>query len=344
MFNQCMSFDGSSSTQSTIPNNPLHPLWNDSSDENSGLFGLPFDVENSSTVVVPAPWDGACSQGTGTCDAPGLILEQSRYLELHELTLGNIYERGIALAETSPEFQTLTDKAEHLHKDPQAEKLDRLCECVNSLVFKEVSAHIDADRSVGLLGGDHSVSYGSIMAHQDKFPEIGLLQIDAHADLRPSLDGMAWSHASVIHQVMESIPALPLTQVGIRAICSQELAYKNKNPRIKQFTDVECQRSLATGESWLSICDRVIETLPNQVYLTLDIDALEPGSCPNTGTPVPSGLSYAQLTILLCRVVESGRVLRGFDLVEVGGQPQDALIAAHLLYLLCGLVEDRRRS
>lgn len=326
----------------TALQNPYHPLYNDSSDENSGIFGLSTHINNVSTVIVPAPWDAACSQGTGTRQAPELILEQSRFVELHDLVLGNIYERGIVLADTNSEITVLTEEAATLENDASTAKVDQLCQRVNSVIEQEIVSHLSLNRSVGLLGGDHSISYGSVMAHKKVFPAMGLLQIDAHADLRPSLDGLTWSHASVLHRIMETIPTLLLTQVGIRAVCSIEQAYKSANNyRINQHTDYEIQRKLAQGVTWQAICDSVINHLPAELYLTLDIDGLEPSCCPNTGTPVPGGLSYNQLTYFLHRIVSSGRIIRGFDLVEVGGNPKDALIAAHLLYFLCGLVERR---
>jgi len=318
-------------------NDPMHSMWNDSSDTSTGLFGLPFSVEQASVVIVPAPWDAACSQGLGTAQAPQLILDSSRYVELHDVVLGNIYERGIAMAPLTPAFDQLNETAQQ--QQSSVEKLDMLSEQMGNLIYQEVSQQLAAGKSVGLIGGDHSVSLGAIAAHKALYPDIGVLQIDAHADLRPSLDGLQRSHASVIYHVMNTVQPHSLTQVGIRAICSVEKACQQADNRITQFTDHELQTRLAEGQVWLSLCDQIIESLPKNIYLTLDIDALQPTWCPNTGTPVPGGLSYTQLTQLLHRIQESDRTVCGFDLVEVGGHEQDALIAAHLLYTLCGLVK-----
>lgn len=322
---------------------PLHPAWNESVDPEAGIFGLPFTLEESSLVIIPVPWDAACSQGKGTAEAPALIAEQSHYVELHDLTLGNIYERRIALAPESPEFAKLTDTARLSAGTAAADiaSLDLLGGRITEVVQHEVGHYLAKGKSVALLGGDHSVSLGAIKAHHDMFPHMGILQIDAHADLRPSLDGLTWSHASVMYHVMQQVQPESLVQVGIRATCSLERQFESDHDRIRQFTDHEMQFMLAAGSSWITICDSIIQALPEEVYLTLDIDGLDPAYCPNTGTPVPGGLSFAQLSVLLHRLVESGRLLRGFDLVEVGGHPADALSAAHLLYLLCGLVEQR---
>ena len=222
--------------------------------------------------------------------------------------------------------------------------LDSLCSEMNSVIEDMIAGELNAGRATGLLGGDHSVSYGSIAAHRHGYPNMGVLQIDAYADLRPSLDGMVWSHASVMYHVMENLKPVSLTQVGVRAICSIERAYQESHERIMSYSDHELQMQLASGKCWLSVCDQIVASLPDEIYLSLDIDGLDPVCCPNTGTPVPGGLSFTQVSQLLHRIVESGRIIRGFDLVEVGGSQYDALVAAHLLYLLCGLVENRQKS
>ena len=323
---------------------PLDPMWNDASDAASGLFGLPFGVEEASLVVVPVPWEASCSQGRGTAGAPARVLEASRYVELHDVALGNVYERGIAMAPAPDGLAPLIESARLASADPQAgtDALDSLCRQLNERVEASVADHLERGRRVGLLGGDHSVSFGAIAAHCRETPDLGILQIDAHADLRPSLDGLTWSHASVMHQVMERLRPERLTQVGIRALCGVERACLRSNERIATFTDHELQAALADGQTWSSLCERIVETLPANVYVTFDIDGLDPAYCPNTGTPVPGGPSYAQAVLLLHRVRESGRRICGFDLVEVGGQARDALIAAHLLYTLCGSVKARR--
>ena len=323
--------------------NPLHPLWNDSSDAQSGIFGLPFGIDESSVAILPVPWDAACSQGTGTARAPDIIVEQSRFVELHDLVLGNIYERGIALNPLRIDVASLARQAQcaQATKGSSSALTDSLCQQLNTGLYKETLQHLNANRSVGVLGGDHSVSYGAIAAHLETFPDTGILQIDAHADLRPSLDGLIWSHASVMYHVMETLAPVSLTQVGIRGLCSIERNYQRSNNQIVVFTDPDIQRQLAQNIPWLSICDQIIDSLPENVYVTFDIDGLEPAYCKATGTPVPGGLSYTQAQLLLHRIVETGRTIRGFDLVEVGGCDEDALIAAHLLYTLCGIVQQR---
>lgn len=321
---------------------PMHALWNDSSDEQTGIFGLPFSVDESSVVLMSAPWEAACSQGLGTAQAPELILQQSRFVELHDIELGNIYERKIALAEQDSELRTLVKNAAALNSSASEYKyqIDQISNHFCQIIDKRVSQYLRAGQNVGLLGGDHSVIQGSVTAHHRMFPQIGILQIDAHSDLRPALDGLTRSHASVMYNVMEELNPVSLTQVGIRALCSVERDYIEKNRNIHLFSDAAIQRWLAMGQGWLAYCELIVDSLPMDIYLTVDIDGLDPTYCPNTGTPVPGGLTFNQVLMLLKLIVKSGRKIRGFDLVEVGGNELDALIAAHLLYPLCGLVGD----
>lgn len=320
---------------------PLHSLWNDSSDDSSGIFGLPFAVDDAAVVIVPVPWEATCSQGTGTADAPELLLQASRFVELHDVVLGNVYERGIAMSSRLSEVEQMTREIQSLEASggASASQIDAVSARLNTLVHEVITQHLLQGQVTGLVGGDHSVSYGSIAAHCQAYPDIGILQIDAHADLRASLDGMVWSHASVMRHVMDSVQPKSLMQVGLRALCSAEKQYQASNNRIVVHTDHEIQLKLAASESWLAICDDIIDQLPEEIYLTLDIDGLEPAYCRHTGTPVPGGLTFMQVVLLLHRIRQKGHVFRGFDLVEVGGHTEDALIAAHLLYTLCGLVE-----
>ena len=154
----------------TRPPTRCTPLWNDTSDEGSGIFGLPFGVEDASLVIVPVPWEIACSQGTGTADAPRRILECSRHVELHDLALGRIYERGIALASRPDGLDALIGEAERGRDREPAAALDPFCERMNGRVEDDVARHLSAGRRVGVLGGDHSVSFGAIAAHRRAFP------------------------------------------------------------------------------------------------------------------------------------------------------------------------------
>jgi agmatinase len=240
----------------------------------------------------------------------------------------------------STEVSELNDTAIELQQRRAFDGADltSICERINEIIFGQVNAHLEKGKQVGLLGGDHSVSYGSIDAHLSRYPGMGILQIDAHCDLRCAFDGIQYSHASIMYNVLESLGAPHLVQVGIRGLCDFEAQYVRESPKVHMFYDSDLHRARAGGESWSSVCRRIIDTLPGIVYISLDVDGLEPAWCPHTGTPVPGGIGYNDAVYLLNEIATSGRTIVGFDLVECGGDPFDAGIGAHLLYQLCAVL------
>ena len=313
---------------------------NNSAQEDSGLFALPSTVDDAAIVIVPAPWDASSSQGWKSSTAPDAVYEASKFVELFDPTHGDFYRRGIAMDRPSAEVRALNARAIALQQRPAftGAELTAICERINEIIFGQVDVHLDKGKQVGLLGGDHSVSYGSIKAHLSRYPDMGILQIDAHCDLRCAFDGIQYSHASIMYNVLESLGAPLLVQVGVRGLCDFEAQYVRESPKVHMFYDSDLHRARAGGESWSSVCGRIIDTLPEVVYISFDVDGLEPAWCPHTGTPVPGGIGYGDAVYLLNEIASSGRTIVGFDLVEVGGDPFDAGIAAHLLYQLCAIL------
>ncbi len=211
---------------------------------------------------------------------------------------------------------------------------------------------LDDGKRVCVVGGDHSVALGSIAAHARKHPGMGILHLDAHADLRPAFEGFTYSHASVLYNVSEKLPRVSrIVQVGVRDLSEQEMAYvKGARGRIVLHLDQALAQACFEGETWAAQVKRIVRALPGEVYLTFDIDGLDPALCPHTGTPVPGGLSFQQASSLLAGVVASGRRIVGLDLVEVapgeGGDEWDANVGARLLYKMIGwmLASERRRG
>ena len=306
-------------------------------DDNS-LFAVPYTVAESEVVVVPVGWDATSSQDRVAAGSPVTVREVSKYVELHDPALGAFYTRGIAMDDADTAIGDLNATAVTLFADADLSGLEHACRQLNDIVRKRVAEHLENDKRVGLLGGDHSVSFGSLVAHLERDDGLGVLQIDAHCDLRPGFEGVRYSHASVMYNVIEELKLDSLVQVGVRALCDAEAHYAHGSPRVRTFFDNELHARRAAGDSWRTVCDLIVAALPENVYVSLDIDGLEPALCPHTGTPVPGGLSYNDVVYLLHRVRASGRRITGFDLVEIGDHPSDALIGAHLLYQLCGLV------
>ena len=209
-------------------------------------------------------------------------------------------------------------------------------------VFVNIEQHINTllrtdNKKVGLLGGDHSTAMPNIAAHLTKYSKLGVLHVDAHDDLRNAYEGFEFSHASVMYNVLERFDLSKLVSVGIRDYSMEEHEYaltQTKQKRLARFTQDDLANQVFQGQTWHRCCEAIISELPQEVYVSCDIDGLDPAYCPNTGTPVPGGLSYQQVVYLFRQVIESGRRIVGFDLVEVGAHPYDANVGARLLYEL----------
>ncbi len=193
---------------------------------------------------------------------------------------------------------------------------------------------------VGIVGGDHSVPYGFIKALSELKPGFGILQIDAHADLRDAYEGFTFSHASIMYNALKLNGIKKLVQVGVRDECEDEINLVAKNELIVQYDDYLMAAAEFEGKNWGKQCVEIISKLPERVYVSFDIDGLSPEFCPNTGTPVPGGLSFQKAVYLLRKLVESGRKIIGFDVSEVapGKDEWDANVGARIIYKLCNLM------
>ena len=316
----------------------------------SGIFGLPHTEAEAGIVLVPVPFAATVSYGGGAERGPAAILAASFQVDLYDLQFGRIYERGIHLRPADPALAVA-----HVAARPLVERviaaggeghpatiapIDAAGELVNGSVYRAVHEILAQGKVPGVVGGDHSVPFGAIRAVAEVHPELGLLHFDAHADLRVAYEGFRWSHASIMDNVLREVPGLRrLVQVGIRDFCEQELlAIQGSEGRVVTHFDNEWQRRRFGGATFDALCQEAVAALPRNVYVSFDIDGLDPALCPGTGTPVPGGLSFAEAAHLLHTVVQSGRRIVGFDLVEVapGVDEWDANVGARLLYKLCG--------
>ena len=175
----------------------------------------------------------------------------------------------------------------------------------------------------------------------EKYPEFGILQIDAHFDLRKGYEGFTYSHASIMYNALNEIPAISkLVQVGIRDYSQVEWDYLQNTSKVVSYFSNDLKEQLFEGTSWKEISAGIVDQLPQHVYLSFDIDGLDPKLCPNTGTPVLGGLEIEQVYYLLKKIIASGRKLIGFDLSEVGvGESDwDANVGARILWKLCNIL------
>ncbi len=315
------------------------------------LFGLP---EHPSPLieVLPAAYEATTSYRTGTAGGPAAIAEASLQVDLDDARFGQIWTVGIGSLQGPEGLEAIGQQASELARPiierggatdsdaAEVAKIDALAERATALIRESVAAILARDRVPALLGGEHAVSLGAIEAVSAAHPGVGVLQIDAHLDLRDRFEGFEHSHASVMFNALRRAEGLAsITAVGIRDHGTAEREMAERDPRVRVFTDDALADELAAGRTFANWCDEVLATLPERVYVSFDIDGLDPSLCPSTGTPVPGGFSWQQISVLLGKLAESDRKVVGFDLVEVGTeQAIDAIVGARLLYRLCGVV------
>jgi agmatinase len=219
-------------------------------------------------------------------------------------------------------------------------KLNEACESLKKYVYETSKSYHQKGKLIGLVGGEHSVPLGYLEAIAEKYADFGILQIDAHMDLRKAYEGFTYSHASICYNASKIKSISKIIQVGIRDYCQEEMDFvKNSNHRIEVFYDYEISNLLFNGTTFHEICKTIVQKLPENVYISFDIDGLDPSLCPNTGTPVPGGLNFNQALYLIKHVVDSGKKIIGFDLCEVNGNNEwDGNVGARLLYRLSNLM------
>ncbi|MDD2412105.1 MAG: agmatinase [Bacteroidales bacterium] len=263
--------------------------------------------ENSEIVLIPVPYDGTSTWVKGADKGPQAIIEASDSIETWDIeTQTEVYLKGIH-----------TDKAILEKSSPEA---------MFRAVYERVVRRLEDGKFIGILGGEHSVSCGSIKAHAEKFSDLTVLQIDAHADLREEYYGSRFNHACVMRRAQEWCR---IVQVGIRSVCKEEIEFIDKNT-------IFYAHQLWQNNDWI---DKVIEKLSSNVYLTIDLDGLDPSILPSTGTPEPGGLSWWQLLTLIERLTKSKKLL-GFDVVELCPNPAEKssdLLAAKLVYKILSM-------
>lgn len=333
---------------------------NGASNPNNNIFGLPFTEEDARLVILPVPWEVTVSYNAGTARAADHIFKASMQVDLFDAECKQAWKQGFFMRK--PDRKVLL-KSDYLRKEAElyidytskgelVEKNNFMCKSLkeineggiylNNWVYEQTRQLLQDGKLVGLLGGDHSTPLGYFKAIAEKHPDFGILQIDAHCDLRKSYENFNYSHASIMYNALKELPALSkLVQVGVRDYCQEEWDFlQQSKDRVVTFFDKDIKERLFEGDTWKQIADEIVEKLPSQVYVSFDIDGLDPKLCPNTGTPVPGGFEAAHIFYLLKRVLQSGRTIIGFDLSETGvGEVEwDANVSARVLWKLCNLL------
>jgi agmatinase len=265
--------------------------------------------EESRVVVLQAPLEQTTSYMKGTADGPRAMIEASHQVEFFDDELKiETYRRGIA---TLPPLK---------FKKDEPEKAVRLVE-------KQVGELLGENKRLAMIGGEHTVTVGAVRAYQKRFPDLSVLHLDAHADLRESYEGSPLSHACAMARVRE---VCPFVSVGIRSLCHEE-----SNSIQRENLAVYDIHRMRNDESWM---DEALSRLGNTVYITLDLDALDPSVMPAVGTPEPGGMDWNTAIRFLRRVFKE-KVIVGFDMVELcplPGAEYGVFAAAKLFYRMIG--------
>lgn len=327
---------------------------------NNNIFGLPFKEDDAQLVILPVPWEVTVSYGAGTARAAEHILKASIQVDLFDSEVPHGWKKGFYMKDPNKKILLKSDylrkEAElyidYISKGHVTDQNKFMCKSLkdinegsamlNNWVYEETKALLAKGKLVGLLGGDHSTPLGFMKALAEKHGEFGILQIDAHCDLRKSYESFTYSHASIMYNALTEIPGITkLVQAGIRDLCEEEWDFIcNSNYRVVTYLDRQIKERMFEGDTWKHMANEIVEHLPRKVYISFDIDGLDPKYCPNTGTPVQGGFETEEVLYLFKRIVESGREIIGFDLVEVGvGENDwDSNVGARLLWRMCNLM------
>ena len=316
------------------PNSPGDPTGN--------IFGLPFDTTDAQVVIVPVPWDVTVSYQDGASRGPDAVLAASVQVDLHDPAVRDAWKIGLAMDEISEEVCHRSKHYREIALRHERDAVNEASDWLNAWVESRCREWLDAGKLVALLGGDHSTPYGFMRALAARHAEFGILQIDAHADLRHAYEGFGFSHASIMRNALGIPQVTRLVQAGIRDYCDEEADVIATEPRVKTFFDRDLKRGRFEGATWGDQAIAIVNELPKKVYVSFDIDGLDPKLCPNTGTPVAGGFEYEEALYLIEAVVRSGRTIIGLDLNEVApgdnGSEWDANVGARLLYRMCNLM------
>ena len=283
----------------------------------AGLEPPYSNLKQAKTVILPIPYDSTSEWRSGSRHGPQAIIDASQYLELYDLELDcEIYKVGIC---TLPEVEPLLSSPQDM--------IDRVYQVIKGLVQKE--------KFVVLLGGEHSLSLGAVRAFKEAFPRLSVLQLDAHADLRDEYLGTKYSQACVMRRIFE---LCPISQVGVRSLSCEEKQFLTQN-KLRPFYMPDLASNTAS-------IDHIVDSLSEDVYITIDVDVLDPAIMSAVGTPEPDGMSWRQLLDIIEPVALHKHVV-GFDLMEFcpgEGPGSCAFLLAKLAYKLigCNVLQERR--
>ena len=308
-----------------------------------------------SVYIYPVPWDVTTTFGSGTHAGPNQIQSIWHQLDhshpFHESPISvsfllpnqHIIDLQSQFKDKSCQIIQKLNQGESLTKKDQLDlsKINQACKASFDYVYDDTLALIKKKDPFILCGGEHGVGLGYVKALGHAFDSFSVLQIDAHMDCRISYFGYDYSHASVITHYASMPHVNTITQVGIRDYDQQERLFQEQHQTpFHLFLDYDIHRNLMMGDAFYTVVMKIINTLSSRVFISLDVDGLAPYLCPNTGTPVPGGLSYNQLVFLFEELAKQKQIV-GAELVEVSDTKNsvwNANVGARLLQLMAGLL------
>ena len=333
---------------------------------NGNIFGFPYSEEEANIVLIPVPWDATASYGKGTSKGPQAILDASTQLDFYHPELERAYETKIYMSPVSAEWfdinarlcekgteyisylEEVGEEKAQIRYSSTLEEINEAHQALRDNLKERCLSLLKDGKMPCVLGGEHSTPLGLLEALDAHYDGFGILQIDAHADLRDAYEGFEQSHASIMFNALKALKNLQkLTQVGIRDVSEREIELAKNDPRVTTFYDWDLKNEQYAGRTWAEQVQQIIATLPQKVYVSFDIDGLLPSLCPHTGTPVAGGFELQQIAFLLFEVVRTGREIIGFDLNEVAPGPEgdwDANVGARALWHLVCATELSRRQ
>jgi agmatinase len=322
--------------------------------KNGNIFGFPVTKEEAEIVIIPVPWDLTASYRKGAATAPEMILSASTQLDFFHPSLFNAHDIKVHMTAISEDMVNINEKMrsasieylEFLENGGKLEEnskhslfLDAANEAhdnISNALYQKTKELLSENKIPAALGGEHSIPLGLLKALGEYYDSFGILQIDAHADLRDSYEGFKQSHASIFHNVLKEVDSVKsLVQIGVRDLSQTEFDTIKNDTRVSTFFDWDLKGDQYRAKFWGEQVAEIINELPQLVYISFDIDGLNPSLCPNTGTPVPGGLKLEEVRYLFDRIITSGRKIIGFDLCEVGSADEwDANVGSRVLWEL----------
>lgn len=264
--------------------------------------------ENAKIAIIPVSYDGTSTWVKGADKGPDAFLAAAENMELYDIeTDSEVYKEGIALSDFLNSFTTV--------------------EKMVDTVYRSVTYYLEKQKFTTLIGGEHSISIGAIRAFSEYFEDLTVLQLDAHADLRPSYEGSVYNHACALHEAGNTTN---LIQVGIRSMDMCEKQFTNPD-KIFYASD------LFDSDEWI---EKAISKMTDNIYMTIDLDVFDPSVLPSTGTPEPGGMNWYQVLSFIKKIVESKKIV-GFDIVELCPNEFDKssdFLAAKLYYKILSYI------